>query len=96
LEVRSVSVGPHGVALTLNDNRVIQLQRAEDLTPLYAHALAQLRAACDLLIVRDREIATLRAATTTTSAAAVLPSLSIPAPLGAQSPDVAAAAPSDD
>ncbi|ELR17653.1 uncharacterized protein ACA1_064380 [Acanthamoeba castellanii str. Neff] len=67
LEVRSVSVGPQGVGLTLNDNRVIQLQRAEDLTPLYAHALAQLRAACDLLIVRDREVAVLRAAAASSS-----------------------------
>jgi hypothetical protein len=73
LEVRSVSVGPQGVGLTLNDNRMIQLQRAEDLTPLYAHALAQLRAACDLLIVRDREVAVLRAAAASSSTSASAP-----------------------
>ena len=58
------------MGLTLNDNRMIQLQRAEDLTPLYAHALAQLRAACDLLIVRDREVAVLRAAAASSSPSA--------------------------
>lgn len=60
LEVRSVSVGPNGVGLALDEGRTMQLRRAEDLAPLYAHALAQLRAACDLLFVREREIAALR------------------------------------
>jgi hypothetical protein len=47
---------------------MLQLRRAEDLVPLYAHALAQLRAACDLLIVRDRELAVLRGGSHLTTA----------------------------